>query len=138
MDSEACDVLIVGGGPGGSSCAWGLRDSGLDVQVLDKAVFPRDKVCAGWITPAVADLLELDLSDYEQDHVLQPITRFRTGVISGAVIQTEYSQTVSYGIRRCEFDDYFLVQLFRQLMISLRHVGTYGLFFYIVCLCWQM
>jgi phosphoribosyl 1,2-cyclic phosphate phosphodiesterase len=32
---ERCDVLIVGGGPAGSSCAFGLRDSGLDVLILD-------------------------------------------------------------------------------------------------------
>ena len=108
MNAEVCDILIVGGGPAGSSCAWGLRDSGLDVLILDKVTFPRDKVCAGWITPAVADLLELDLSDYQQDNILQPITRFRTGIIGGTAIQTEYSQIVSYGVRRCEFDDYLL------------------------------
>jgi len=47
-----CDVLIVGGGPAGSSCAWRLAKAGLDVLVLDRARFPRDKVCAGWVTPA--------------------------------------------------------------------------------------
>ena len=50
---ERCDVLVVGGGPAGSSCARALHDAGLDVIVLDRAVFPRDKVCAGWITPQV-------------------------------------------------------------------------------------
>lgn len=106
--SETCDVLIVGGGPGGSSCAWGLRDSGLDVLILDKATFPRHKVCAGWITPAVAEILELDLETYSQGRVLQPISRFRTGMIGGTTIQTEYPKTVSYGIRRCEFDHFLL------------------------------
>ncbi|QDT97791.1 NAD(P)/FAD-dependent oxidoreductase [Gimesia aquarii] len=108
MTEESCDVLIVGGGPGGSSCAWGLRDSGLDVLVLDKATFPRDKICAGWITPAVAELLDIDLLSYDRDHILQPITHFRTGIIDGAIVETEYSDIVSYGIRRCEFDDYLL------------------------------
>ena len=50
---ENCDVLIVGGGPAGSSCARQLHRHGMDVMVMDKASFPRDKVCAGWITPAV-------------------------------------------------------------------------------------
>ncbi|QDU11449.1 geranylgeranyl reductase family protein [Gimesia aquarii] len=108
MIEESCDVLIVGGGPGGSSCAWGLRDSGLDVLILDKATFPRDKICAGWITPAVAELLDIDLLSYDRDHILQPITHFRTGIIDGATVETEYSDIVSYGIRRCEFDDYLL------------------------------
>ena len=48
-----CDVVIAGGGPAGSTCAWKLREAGLDVIVLDAASFPRDKVCAGWITPQV-------------------------------------------------------------------------------------
>lgn len=106
--SETCDVLIVGGGPAGSSCARGLRDSGLDVLIMDKATFPRDKVCAGWITPPVIKLLDLDLADYAQERALQPITRFRTVIIGGNAIETEYGKTVSYGIRRCEFDDYLL------------------------------
>ena len=52
---DTCDVVIVGGGPAGSACAWRLRQAGLEVVVIDKAIFPRDKVCAGWITPQVLD-----------------------------------------------------------------------------------
>ena len=59
------DVIIVGGGPAGSTCAWKLRDAGLDVVVVDKAAFPRDKVCAGWLTRQVVSELELDPGDYE-------------------------------------------------------------------------
>ena len=57
---DSCDVLIVGCGPAGTSCAWGLRHAGLDVMLLDKAAFPRDKVCAGWITPEVVESLQID------------------------------------------------------------------------------
>ena len=49
----ACDVLVAGGGPAGATCAGMLRRAGLDVVVMDRARFPRDKVCAGWITPQV-------------------------------------------------------------------------------------
>ena len=55
MSVRSCDVLIVGGGPAGSTCAWQLVRAGLDVLVMDKHNFPRDKVCAGWITPAVGE-----------------------------------------------------------------------------------
>lgn len=105
---ETCDVLIVGGGPAGSSCAWKLRQSGLDVVVLDKAQFPRHKVCAGWITPPVLDELQIEVADYEQHLVIQPITRFLTGIIGGREVETTYGETVSYGIRRFEFDNYLL------------------------------
>src|SRR6187399_1861795 len=105
---DRCDVLVVGGGPAGSSCARRLVRAGLDVVVLDKATFPRDKVCAGWITPAVVDELELDLSDYAASRILQPITGFRVAMLGGRDVTLAYERPVSYGIRRCEFDDYLL------------------------------
>jgi geranylgeranyl reductase family protein len=105
---DACDVLIVGGGPAGSSCAWKLRNSGLRAAILDKQTFPRDKVCGGWITPAVLEELEIDPASYARGRVLQPITGFKTGCIGGRPVETRYSRPVSYGIRRCEFDDYLL------------------------------
>ncbi len=108
MPVETCDVLVVGGGPAGSTCARQLRHAGLDVLVMDKQAFPRDKVCAGWITPAVVAALGLDLDDYAQGRVLQPIRGFRIGTIGGAEATTRFSEPVSYGIRRCEFDHYLL------------------------------
>ncbi|MGA2714894.1 MAG: NAD(P)/FAD-dependent oxidoreductase [Bryobacteraceae bacterium] len=106
---DSFDVLIVGGGPAGSSCAWALRNSGLDVAILDKQVFPRDKVCGGWITPGVLTALDINSDEYGRDHVLQPITGFRTSCIGrNSQIETDYGRTVSYGIRRREFDDYLL------------------------------
>lgn len=105
---DTCDVLIVGGGPAGSTCARQLRAGGLDVLVLDSKTFPRDKTCAGWITPPVLDELAFDADDYRRTHVFQPITRFRTGMIGGRAVQVQYHQPVSYGIRRCEFDHYLL------------------------------
>jgi geranylgeranyl reductase family protein len=108
---DCYDAVVIGGGPAGSTCAWKLRQAGLNVCVLDRAVFPRDKVCAGWITPPVLDTLELDqleLDEYRQTRVFQPITAFRTSVISRADTETRYSTPVSFGIRRCEFDDFLL------------------------------
>ncbi|HEX7011467.1 MAG TPA: NAD(P)/FAD-dependent oxidoreductase [Steroidobacteraceae bacterium] len=105
---ESCDVLIVGGGPAGSSCARSLRRAGLDVVVLDKAGFPRDKVCAGWITPQVVEELELDTAEYARGRVLQPITSFVAGLGQHPSRSVEYGKIVSYGIRRCEFDHYLL------------------------------
>src|SRR5712691_7803292 len=106
---NTCDVLIVGGGPGGSTCAWKLREAGVDVLVMDQATFPRDKVCAGWITPQVVSALQLNVDEYGKRRTLQPITGFRAGVIGHLHdVTTKYDHTVSYGIRRCEFDHYLL------------------------------
>ena len=61
-----CDALVVGGGPGGSTCARLLRRHGWNVIVADRAKFPRDKVCAGWLTPDVFTQLELDPEEYRR------------------------------------------------------------------------
>jgi geranylgeranyl reductase family protein len=45
------DVIVVGAGPGGSACASFLARRGLDVLLLDKSDFPRDKVCGDGLTP---------------------------------------------------------------------------------------
>jgi geranylgeranyl reductase family protein len=105
-----CDAFIVGGGPAGSTCARLLRQAGWDVRVVDRAKFPRDKVCAGWLTPEVFPLLDLTPDEYcATGLVLQAFSGFKTGVIGDRrLVDTAYPQTVSYAIRRCEFDDFLL------------------------------
>lgn len=105
---DSCDILIVGGGPAGSTCAWTLAERGYDVVVLDRQVFPRDKPCAGWITPQVLAELKIDPHEYREGRVMEPIAGFRTGWIGGPAADITYPSPVSYGIRRCEFDTYLL------------------------------
>jgi geranylgeranyl reductase family protein len=105
---DYCDVLIVGGGPAGSTCADRLRRGGASALLLDQKLFPRNKPCAGWITPPVVDLLRIDVEWYRRERIWQPIHGFRTGLIGGGEVETIYDRPVSYGIRRCEFDHYLL------------------------------
>ncbi|MGO4383177.1 geranylgeranyl reductase family protein [Specibacter sp. RAF43] len=44
-------VLIVGAGPAGSTAAWHLATAGIEVTVLEKTRFPREKVCGDGLTP---------------------------------------------------------------------------------------
>ena len=99
---ETFDVLVVGGGPSGSTCAWKLHQAGLKALVIDRKNFPRDKPCAGWITPQVVQSLALDIADYSSSRTWQPITGFRCGLIGGKEIELDYAEPVSYGIRRFE------------------------------------
>jgi menaquinone-9 beta-reductase len=56
------DVLVVGAGPGGSSCAYWLADAGWDVAVVEKKRFPREKTCGDGLTPrAVRQLADMGL-----------------------------------------------------------------------------
>jgi geranylgeranyl reductase family protein len=105
---ESCEVLIVGGGPAGSSCAGRLLQAGVNVLVVDRKTFPRDKICAGWVTPQVFEVLGIEPTEYAASRVCQPITGFRTGMIGGEEVGTDYDHVVSYGIRRCEFDHFLL------------------------------
>ena len=62
-----CDVLVIGGGPSGSAAAYWLASRGLDVVVVEKKHFPRQKTCGDGLTPRsvrqLADMgLEPDLS----------------------------------------------------------------------------
>jgi len=60
--TQDADVIVVGAGPGGSSAAHHLAQSGLDVLLLEKTSFPREKVCGDGLTPrAVASLVRLGI-----------------------------------------------------------------------------
>ncbi len=54
------DVIVVGAGPAGSTTAYYLARAGVDVLLLEKAAFPRDKVCGDGLTPrAVRQLVRM-------------------------------------------------------------------------------
>ncbi|HXA33112.1 MAG TPA: geranylgeranyl reductase family protein [Acidimicrobiales bacterium] len=61
-DARVHDVLIVGGGPSGSACAYWLAEAGWDVALVEKKVFPREKTCGDGLTPrAVRQIADMGL-----------------------------------------------------------------------------
>lgn len=96
------DVIIVGGGPAGSSCAWQLKRRGWECIVLDRERFPRTKLCAGWITPAVIQDLELDISSYPHSFLT-----FQTIYVHIWGLTTPI-KAIQHSIRRYEFDHWLL------------------------------
>src|ERR1035437_8315184 len=108
---ETADAVVVGGGPAGSTSARKLREAGLDVLVLDKAVFPRDKPCAGWVTPQVFEECRGDPEEYRLGgRTLQPITAVRTGLIGGSELETSWARPRSGGSWRRECDTFLLAR----------------------------
>ena len=66
------DVLIVGAGPAGSVAAAVLARAGARVRLLDRATFPRDKLCGDTVNPGTLALLRrLGLSKPIDDHGLR-------------------------------------------------------------------
>jgi geranylgeranyl reductase family protein len=61
QDSEnIADVIVVGAGPAGSATAYHLAQAGLDVLLLEKTEFPREKICGDGLTPrAVTQLVRM-------------------------------------------------------------------------------
>ncbi len=103
------DVIIVGGGPAGSSCARHLKQNGVNCLVIDQARFPRFKTCAGWITPEVVKDVGLDPEEYAhgQPGLPRSFTTFTATqlFIYGLHLKLPSDQ---HAIRRYEFDDWLL------------------------------
>jgi geranylgeranyl reductase family protein len=75
-DARQADVIVVGAGPAGASAAFHLAEAGVDVLVLEKATFPRDKICGDGLTPrAVRQLLvmgvDLDAPGWQRNRGLR-------------------------------------------------------------------
>ncbi len=99
---RSVEAIIVGGGPAGSTCAWKLCKEGVDVLVLDRAAFPRLKLCAGWVTPAAIRDLEFDPAEYPHRFMTFDKLHLHWKILTARL------RTVQHSIRRYEFDDFLL------------------------------
>jgi geranylgeranyl reductase family protein len=98
------DLLVIGGGPAGATCARRAAEKGLDVVLIEKAIHPREKPCGGALSPRAIDLLDFDISHlFEREY-------------QAALVHTPAGkQTVltrdgfkGYLIQRSKFDDFLL------------------------------
>jgi menaquinone-9 beta-reductase len=93
-DDDA-DVIVVGAGPGGSSAAYHLARAGLDVLLLEKSTFPREKVCGDGLTPrAVKQLTGMGIPLRPEDGWF-PNKGIRI-IGSGVRIELDWPELTSY------------------------------------------
>lgn len=109
--AEGYDITIIGAGPAGSTCALALQHSGLRVILVDKASFPRDKVCGD----AIPARCEKVLRSIDPRFGEQLIAFHEKTVIKGCRVVAPnlahfdyYFHTHGYCSKRVSFDDFLL------------------------------
>jgi geranylgeranyl reductase family protein len=98
------DALIVGAGPAGSYLAYLLAKAGRAVAIIDRARFPRDKVCGGGLTRKARSLIDFDIAPVVQETVGGAFVTFR----NRASVILDVDPPVGCTVLRSEFDHFLL------------------------------
>src|SRR5437764_2217295 len=98
MSSSRAQVVIVGGGPAGSSLAFALAGRGVPVTVLDRARFPRPKPCAEYLSPQASRILaDMGALETIEESGAAALAGIRVRAPNGAVIAGDFA--ASHGFR---------------------------------------
>jgi menaquinone-9 beta-reductase len=102
---RAADVIVVGAGPGGSAAAFHLARHGLAVELLEKAEFPREKVCGDGLTPrAVRQLVTMGVDTQAPGWVRNKGLRVIGGGIRMELDWPDLATYPNYGLTRTRMD----------------------------------
>ena len=98
MTDRSTTCCIAGGGPAGMMLGFLLARAGVDVLVLDRAKFPRDKVCAEYLSPQASRVLH-DMGVLDRVEASGPahLRGMRVRAPNGAVADGEFAS--SHGFR---------------------------------------
>jgi len=99
-----CDALIVGAGPAGTHLAWLLAARGIDVAIIERQDFPRDKVCGGGVSRKALELLGIDLGPVVQKTIRGAVLSWRNET---ATVK-DMTPPAACTVLRSEFDDFLL------------------------------
>lgn len=104
------DVVVVGAGPGGTTCALALKDSGLKVAIIDKCDFPRDKVCGELMHRKTVETITSIIPAFDQEFKKYPKTLVlkRTKMHYKGKTVTYNWEGESYTCPRIHFDNFLL------------------------------
>ncbi len=102
---SVCDVLVVGGGPAGAAAATALAQRGREVVLVDKAAFPREKICGEGLSPeAWTALRELGAAEAVAALEPQPLLGMRLTAPDGTSFEGRYQGHAGLGVRRLHLD----------------------------------
>jgi geranylgeranyl reductase family protein len=103
------DVIIIGAGPGGSSAAYILANAGMRVALIDKSVFPRNKLCGGLLSERTEKVYKNIFGDNWQD--AYEFTSTKAGFFYKSQLLKEFSGKRRMFFTMRSFFDHLLVQL---------------------------
>ncbi len=96
------DAIIIGGGPSGSTCASVLVKAGVKTLLIDRAAFPRVKLCGGWLSTPFWKILGIEPEEYTA-----PLWRFKHLFIH--FHGKKYTvRSKGFFVRRYQFDEFLL------------------------------
>ena len=101
-------ILIIGGGPAGSTTVLYLSRLGFDITLVEKKAFPRDTLCGEFLSKEVTDVLK-DLNLFADFISLKPnrINSFRAVDYSGIELRSDLSFE-AYAMKRSVYDNFLL------------------------------
>jgi menaquinone-9 beta-reductase len=95
------DVIVVGGGPAGSTAAGILARGGCSVLLLDRAAFPRHKACGDYLNPGCAAILaRLGLRDTVAATDARPVAGMRVVTSSGGAVTLPFAGGAGWAVPR--------------------------------------
>jgi menaquinone-9 beta-reductase len=104
-ETREADVIVVGAGPAGSTTAYYLAQAGLDVLLLEKATFPRDKICGDGLTPrAVKQLIAMGIDIDAPGWIRNKGLRIYGGGVKLELPWPELASFPGFGLVRARMD----------------------------------
>ena len=114
MPDEQYDVAIIGAGPAGVTAAILLAQKGRSVVLIDRAAFPKEVMCSGWLNARSAPLLgELGVPVKPLlDRAFRDVTFYRADFSQSA--KPTFEETPGYLIDRTQFDNTLVATAIEQ------------------------
>jgi flavin-dependent dehydrogenase len=108
MTEQTTDILVIGGGPAGSTTALYLAQLGFNIIIVEKKVFPRETLCGEFLSKEVTDILK-ELNIFNEFLSLKPnkLKSFRAVDDSGIEIKSDLNFD-AYAMKRSIFDSLLL------------------------------